>query len=1150
MNSYIDRMYNLKTVNDIIYDLENNEKSNINVFGLCDSAKVHLLYAITKKTNKSSIIVCSNEYEISKFTQDLKTVCDLPVIYLPEKKIEYFEIDAKSREEQNQRIFAINKILSDEKNIVITTVNSFLENLSSFGNGKNTSFRISLNDSINTSSLASKLNDMGYEKVELVEGKGQFAIRGDIIDIFSIEYDEPFRIELFGDDVDNIRKFDLLTQRSIENVKEFEISSASELILTSAKKEEVINKLNDILEEKNLSNNLKTNILEDIEKIRNDNYENLYDKYFHLFIDKPYTLFDYVKNKYNIYINDYENCIKRAKNEIYENEETLKILEKRESIYSNFANRYILQEDFEKELLKIDNVFFEDIKKQITNGRKNYTIEARQELFYTSSIETVLDDIKRIKKEKENLIFMMFPTLVRTEQIKNFLIDNNIKVKYIQNISLLDKIDTSYVYVTNNMISSGYFSKDLKTYLFAEPVSGSRIKKRVNNKFAETKNTKLIDNFDDLNIGDYIVHENHGIGIYRGINQINVDGVIKDYIKLEYSGSDIIYIPINQLDSVKKYICDDDTKPKVNALNSKEWAKEKAKVTKHVEQVAKELVLLYAKRNNSKGYAFSKDTPWQREFEDSFKYELTSDQEQAVKEIKEDMESDIPMDRLLCGDVGYGKTEVALRAAFKAVMDSKQVAYLVPTTVLCLQQYKTFKERMENFGIKVEMLSRFKSKSEQTKILKDLVDGKIDIIIGTHRILSKDVFFKDLGFLIIDEEHRFGVKAKEAIKVLRENIDVLSMSATPIPRTLHMSLVGIRKLSTLSEPPLERLPVRTYVLEYEAQVIKDAIEKELLRDGQVIYLDNRVDTIEQLAEKVRGLVPNARIGIAHGKMSPEAIENVMVDFMEHKIDIIVCTTILETGIDIQNANTLIIENADRLGLAQLYQIRGRVGRSSRLAYAYVTYKKNKEISEISNKRLKAIKDFTEFGSGFKIAIRDLEIRGTGNILGKEQHGHMARVGYEMYMHMLDKAIEKEKNNNVSTDVDVIAKKEIKIELNVSAYISDNYIKDPIQKIIAYQKISDIKSNEEILDLVDEFIDRYGNLPKEVENLIKIVEIRNACRKLGITRIYTKNNFVIFEPTNLKFELTNLNSNDILLTVQFEINKLMKKLKEEGYKNGQ
>ncbi len=1149
MNSYIDRMYKVDTVNNIIYDLEESKKSSINVFGLCDSAKAHLIYAITKRTSKSSVIVCSNEYEVSKFIQDLKTVCDLPIIYLPAKKIEYFEIYAKSREEQNQRIFAINKILGDEKNIVITTVNSFLENLPPIKNGKNTSFKISLNDSINTSEIVNKLSDIGYEKVELVEGKGQFAIRGDIIDIFSTEYDEPFRVELFGDDVDNIRKFDPLTQRSIENVKEFEISSASELTLTSTKKEEVINKLNCILEDKNINGNLKSNILEDIEKIRNDNYENLYDKYFYLFVDKPYTLFDYIKEKYNIYINDYENCIKRAKNEIYESEETLKILEKKDSIYPKFANRYILQEDFETELLKFNNVFFEDIKKQITNGRKNYVIEARQQFFNTSSMETLLDDIKRIKKEKENLIFMMFSTLVRTEQIKNFLIDNNVKVKYIQDLFLLDKIDPSYIYVTNNIISSGYFSKDLKTYLFAEAVSGSRIKKRVNNKFSETKNTKLIDNFDDLNIGDYIVHENHGIGIYRGINQINVEGVIKDYIKLEYSGSDIIYIPINQLDSVKKYICDDDTKPKINALNSKEWAKEKEKVTKHVEQIAKELVLLYAKRNNSRGYAFSKDTPWQREFEDSFKYELTSDQEQAVKEIKEDMESDIPMDRLLCGDVGYGKTEVALRAAFKAVMDSKQVAYLVPTTVLCLQQYKTFKERMENFGIKVEMLSRFKSKSEQTKILKDLVDGRIDIIIGTHRILSKDVFFKDLGFLIIDEEHRFGVKAKEAIKVLRENIDVLSMSATPIPRTLHMSLVGIRKLSTLNEPPLERLPVRTYVLEYDAEVIKEAIEKELLRDGQVIYLDNRVDTIEQLAEKVRDLVPNARVGIAHGKMSPEAIENVMIAFMEHKIDIIVCTTILETGIDIQNANTLIIENADRLGLAQLYQIRGRVGRSSRLAYAYITYKKDKEISEISSKRLKAIKDFTEFGSGFKIALRDLEIRGTGNILGKEQHGHMARVGYEMYMHMLDKAIEKEKNN-ISTDIDAIAKKEIKIELDVSAYISDNYIKDPIQKIIAYQKISDIRSNEEILDLIDELIDRYGNLPKEVENLIKIVEIRNACRKLGITRIYTRNDFVIFEPGNLKFELTNLNGNDILLTVQFEINKLMKNLKEEGYKNGQ
>jgi transcription-repair coupling factor (superfamily II helicase) len=501
------------------------------------------------------------------------------------------------------------------------------------------------------------------------------------------------------------------------------------------------------------------------------------------------------------------------------------------------------------------------------------------------------------------------------------------------------------------------------------------------------------------------------------------------------------------------------------------------------------------------------------------------------------------MDRLLCGDVGYGKTEVALRVAFKAVMDKKQVAYLVPTTVLSLQQFRTFKSRMENFGIRVEMLSRFKSKKEQTQILKDLVDGKIDIIVGTHRLLSKDVFFKDLGLLIIDEEHRFGVKAKESIKVLKETVDVLSMTATPIPRTLHMSMIGIRQMSTLTEPPIERLPVHTYVLEYEQNVVKDAIEKELLRDGQVFYINNRVNNIEEISNKVRSIVPDARIAFAHGQMDPHQIEDVMIRFINHELDVLVCTTILESGIDIPNANTIIIENADKLGLAQLYQIRGRVGRSSRVSYAYVTYEKNKQISEVSEKRLKAIRDFTEFGSGFKIALRDLEIRGAGNMLGREQHGHMANVGYELYLALLEKAIKEEKEG-IKDDSIIEIQKEVKIDLNVSAYISDGYIKNPIQKIAMYQKISDIESKEQSLDVIDELLDRYGDIPKETENLIKIVEIRNAARRLGITRILQTENLIKFEPSNLKIPLTNINNNDILIHVQLEIEKLEKLFKEE------
>lgn len=627
--------------------------------------------------------------------------------------------------------------------------------------------------------------------------------------------------------------------------------------------------------------------------------------------------------------------------------------------------------------------------------------------------------------------------------------DNNVSVEVLDNIWREDNLKKSKVYITYGIVSGGFYSSIQDLVVIAEPVSGTNVKRKVKREFSKGTD---IESFEDLKIDDFVVHENHGIGIYKGISSINVQEVVKDYIKIEYANNGVLYVPINQLDLVKKYVCDDSSKPKINSLGTKEWEKTKKKVTAHVEEIAKELLSLYAKREKNPGYAFSPDTPWQKEFEESFKYDLTDDQKQAVSEIKEDMESPRVMDRLLCGDVGYGKTEVALRVAFKAVMDKKQVAYLVPTTVLCLQQYRTFKERMEKFGIRVEMLSRFKTKKEQTDILKDLVDGKIDVLVGTHRMLSNDVFFKDLGLLIIDEEHRFGVKAKESIKKIKETVDVLSMTATPIPRTLHMSMVGIRGMSTLNEPPLERLPVHTYVMEYNDTVIKEAIEKELLRDGQVFYLNNRVEGIEDLANKVKSLVPSARVEYAHGQMEPHQIEDIMLKFINHEFDVIVCTSILESGIDIPNANTLIVENADKLGLAQLYQIRGRVGRSSRLAYAYITYQKNRQISEVAEKRLRAIRDFTEFGSGFKIALRDLEIRGAGSLLGKEQHGHMLKVGYDMYLSLLEKAVNKEKNNISETQN---IEQEIKIDLDVSAYISDSYISDPIQKINMYQKISDI-----------------------------------------------------------------------------------------------
>lgn len=1138
MNPFMSNFSKSLSYTNILNDIK-EKSNNLSIIGLTDSSKAHIISGLTKDSKKSSLIVCSNSLAANKLVQDLKFFTDIDVSYFPARKIGYYDIEAESKDFSNIRMEVIEKINSGNICIIVTTVDALLIKMLPSITYKGKDINISVGDTINLSELVENLDKLGFERCETVEGKGQFAIRGGIIDLFNLNNEFPYRIELFGDEVDSIRTFDPLTQRSIDTVKSIHTSYVADNLINSDNTGMIIDKLETLIKDNLVSDELRQNILKDIEKISQGMVENLIDKYFEILVPHYETLLDYVKD-FNIYIDEPLKNIEKARNICYENTETIKILGEREYIYMPYVNKYINYETVEQKLKDMTNIYMERINtdKLIHSHRKSYYFNTREENFYKNSMEVLISDINRAK---DKAVILVYPTLARVDQIKNYLLSNKINVEYIENILQKRNLDVGHVYITNGILSGGFSSEEFNTLIIAEPVSGVTVSKP--KKLKKTSIGQNINTYADLEVGNFVVHENHGIGIYRGVEAIRVQDVKKDYIKIEYADKGMLYVPVNQLDSVGKYVCDDDTSPKLNSLGTKEWEKTKSKVIKHVEEIAKELVLLYAKREKAEGFAFSPDTPWQREFEDSFKYELTPDQKTALEEIKQDMEAPRPMDRLLCGDVGYGKTELALRAAFKAVMDGKQVAYLVPTTVLSLQQYRTFMSRMESFGIRVEMLSRFRSKKEQTEILKKLVDGQIDVIVGTHRLLSKDVFFKDLGLLIIDEEHRFGVKDKEAIKVLKETVDVLSMTATPIPRTLHMSMVGIRQMSTLTEPPMERLPVHTYVVEYNDSLIQDAIEKELLRDGQVIYLNNRVQAIDEVTERVRKLVPNARIGSAHGRMNPEQVENIMLKFINHELDVIVCTTILESGIDIPNANTLVVEDSDKLGLAQLYQIRGRVGRSNRLAYAYITYQKNKQISEISEKRLKAIRDFTEFGSGFKIALRDLEIRGAGNLLGKEQHGHMAKVGYELYLAMLEKAVAQEKLGKDAMAISEV-QKEVKIDIDISAYISDMYIKDPIQKILMYQKISDIKNEEESMEVIDELLDRYGDLPKETENLIKIVEIRNEARKLGITRIVANKNFIKFEPVSYNIRLTNLLNNDILIRVQLEISKFKSLLEEK------
>ena len=715
-------------------------------------------------------------------------------------------------------------------------------------------------------------------------------------------------------------------------------------------------------------------------------------------------------------------------------------------------------------------------------------------------------------------IYILVGNKEKAKKICTLLNQNEILNKYEErlNNTIIVKNTKGVVTVSVGKLSAGFENYDLNQVVIIadELIEGDKRKRRANKVFNEGE--KVV--YSDLKIGDYVVHRNYGIGVFTGINTITADNTTKDYIKIKYKNDDILYVPTSDLEMVRKYVGGGETAPKINRLGSKDWEKTKAKVKNNLREVAKELIELYATREKAKGYAFSKDTPWQSQFEGSFEYIETDDQLRCIEEVKKDMENQKPMDRLLCGDVGYGKTEVAIRATFKAVMDQKQVAYLVPTTVLADQQYKEFKKRMEEFPIRVEVLNRFRTTKEQHEIIKKLKLGEVDVVIGTHRILSKDVEFKDLGLLIIDEEHRFGVKDKEKIKQYKANVDVLTMTATPIPRTLHMSIVGVRDMSVIYEPPHNRRPVQTYVLEYDSEVIKEAITKELERGGQVFYLFNNVEQIERKATNISRLVPEAKVDFAHGRMSGRQIEDIMQEFVEGNTNVLVCTTILESGIDIPNANTIIVENADRMGLAQLYQIRGRVGRSDRQAYAYITYKRDKLLSEVADKRLKAIKEFTEFGSGFKIAMRDLEIRGAGSLLGEIQHGHLEQVGYDTYCKLLDEVMKESKGIDVKEkEVDV------QIDLNVTSYIPDDYISNQSQKIEVYQDIALCKTEEDVQNIIDEIIDRYGDIPTEVENLIKIAKIKNLCKANHIEKVYNKNDIVVFtfNRNNIDIDVQNL-----------------------------
>lgn len=956
---------------ELLNKIENNE-SPVVISGLNDMGLIQIGTAINEFGKKPILILTYNEIQAKKIYEDILYFTDKVELF-PKKEILTYDYVAESKDIPYKRIDVLNKIKTRKNLIVIASIETVMQKIPEKRALYKNEFKFKLGESYNLESIKKKLIQLGYTRCDLIEGRGQFSIRGGIIDIATGET-TGIRVELWGDEVDSIRIFNISTQRSISNKETAVIYPAHEYILEQDI-ESICEKI------KNNNRNVDDRIVEeDIEQIKSGSYISKIDKYFNSFYEKQETILDYLNENYCIFLDQISKIRQRIQNIKIDNENLKKALIEKERVVPEAITNYLDLEQVDEIIKKRQVAYIEKQDSNINIYGEKYRFNYRDVNYYKSEIEELIKDLKKAVSEKKK-IYILLETKEKAKKVKKILEEKEItcKIEEKLNQTIIVKASQSIITISVGKLSLGFENYETSQLIIVADnlISGEKKRRRISTT-AFKEGERVV--FADLKVGDFVVHQKYGIGIYIGVNTIKADGTTKDYIKIKYQDDDILYVPTSNLDSIRKYVGGDVIKPKVNRLGSKEWENTKAKVKKNLREVAKDLIELYAKREKTQGYAFSKDTPWQEEFEEKFPYQETEDQLRCIEEVKKDMESARPMDRLLCGDVGYGKTEVAIRAAFKAAIDGKQVAYLAPTTVLAEQQYKEFKDRMKDYPIKIEILNRFKTKKYQEEVVKKLKLGEVDIVIGTHRILSKDVEFKNLGLLIIDEEHRFGVKAKEKIKTLKTNVDVLTMTATPIPRTMHMSIVGIRDMSVIYEPPHNRKPVQTYVLEYDKEVIKEAIIKELERDGQVFYLFNNVEQIARKADEISNLLPEANVVYAHGQMPGKQIEEIMQEFIDKKSNVLVCTTILESGIDIPNANTIIVENADRMGLAQLYQIRGRVGRSDKQAYSYITYKKDKLLSEVADKRLKAIKEFTEFGSGFKIAMRDLEIRGAGSLL--------------------------------------------------------------------------------------------------------------------------------------------------------------------------
>ena len=1070
------------------------------ISGCIDTQKIHLVHAAVNDY-RFRLIITGDEAKAREMQEDSRFF-DKSSIYYPAKDFIFYSADVHGNQLAGERLRCIQKIIAAQDNktniTVITTIDGCVDMLMPLQRYRDNIIHFKNSDIIDTEKLISKLVGIGYTRVPMIDGQGQFAVRGGIIDIFSYTDETPVRIELWDDEIDSIRFFDVESQRSVEKIQTYDVFPATEWILSEDEIDAGFEKVKDEVEKQlvTLGNDKKKKTQQEMDacnRLRHAyaDFERTrdYSKFILSFTDEIEGFTDYFPKDETVFVLDEpDRIMERIELISYEYEESMKnrleggyVVASQTKLMRPIAEVYKNMQS--SRLMLLSSL---DYKPKMLKPADYLRIDARSISSYNNSFEYLADDINKYKRTGYRVV-LVCNSRTRAARIVADLEELGTQSYFSEDYD--KEIMPGTVMVTYGNIHRGFEYPLIGFVIITEnDIFTSRTRKKQKKKYEG----RSIAGFNELNVGDYVVHEMHGLGVYKGIEKITVEGVEKDYIKIEYAGNSNLYVLATQLDRLQKYAASDtEKKPKLNKLGSVEWNKTKAKVHGAVEEIAKDLVELYSIRQNQKGYAFGPDTVWQKEFEEMFPYEETDDQLNAIADTKADMESTRIMDRLICGDVGYGKTEVAIRAAFKAVQEGKQVAYLVPTTILAQQHFNTFEQRMKNFPLKVAQLSSFRTNKEIKETLADLKKGFVDVVIGTHRLLSKDVEFKDLGLLIIDEEQRFGVAHKEKIKKLKNNIDVLTLSATPIPRTLHMSLVGIRDMSVLEEPPVDRVPIQTFVTEHNDEMIREAINRELARGGQVYYVYNRVRSIDEAAAHIQELVPQANVEFAHGQMEKRELEKIMVDFINGDIDVLISTTIIETGMDISNVNTMIIEDADKFGLSQLYQLRGRVGRSNRTAYAFLLYRRDRMLTEVAEKRLSAIREFSDFGSGFKIAMKDLEIRGAGNVLGKSQHGHMAAVGYDLYCKMLNEAVNDLKGikNEYSFETNV--------DLSVDAYIPSTYIKSEYQKLDIYKRIAAIESEEELSDMKDELVDRYGSLSTPAVNLLNIALIKSMAHKIGI-----------------------------------------------------